>query len=111
MNYDILIGKNAQKNEQLTFKVAQKNDLFLHACDVPGSHVIVRMKPGQNIPRPVLEKAAAFAAFSSKSKSESLVRIAYTPRKYVRKPKGMPTGTVLIEKEKTLLVRPEAFKK
>jgi predicted ribosome quality control (RQC) complex YloA/Tae2 family protein len=111
MNYDILIGKNAQKNEQLTFKVAQKNDLFLHACDVPGSHVIVRMKPAQNIPQPVLEKAAAFAAFSSKSKSESLVRIAYTSRKYVRKPKGMPAGTVVIEKEKTLLVRPEAFKK
>ncbi len=111
MNYEILIGKNAQKNEQLTFNVAQKNDLFLHACDVPGSHVIVRMKPGQNIPRPVLEKAAAFAAYSSKSKSESLVRIAYTSRKYVRKPKGMPAGTVVIEMEKTLLVRPEAFKK
>jgi len=111
MNYDILIGKNAQKNEQLTFKVAQKNDLFLHACDVPGSHVIVRLKPGQNVPRAVLEKAAAFAAFSSKSKSEPFVRIAYTPRKYVRKPKGMPAGTVVIEKEKTLLVRPESFKK
>jgi predicted ribosome quality control (RQC) complex YloA/Tae2 family protein len=111
MGFEILIGKNARTNEMLTFSVAGKEDLFLHAKDTPGSHVIVKAKAKQNIPRVVIEKAASFAAFYSKNKGESLIRVLYTHKKYVRKAKGMPAGTVIATNEKVVLVGPEEIKK
>lgn len=108
--YDILIGKNAVKNEQLSFKVAKKEDLFLHAKDTPGSHVIIRKKSNQNFPRSVIEKAASFAAYFSKNKSEALCRVLYTPKKYVRKAKGAPAGKVIVERENVILVKPEKIR-
>jgi len=110
MNYEILIGKNAVKNEQLTFQIAKKDDLFLHAKDVPGSHVIIKKKTNQNFPEAVIEQAASFAAFYSKYKSGGLCRVLYTPRKYVRKAKGKPAGTVIVEREKVMLAMPEKLK-
>lgn len=107
MNYEIFIGKNAVKNELLTFKTAKKDDLFLHAKDSPGSHVIIKKKSNQNFPKPVVEKAASLAAYYSKNKSEALCRVLYTPRKHVRKAKGAPAGAVIVEKEKVVLVKPE----
>lgn len=107
MDYEILIGKNAVKNEQLTFKVAKKEDLFLHAKDTAGSHVVIKQKSNQNFPKSVIEKAASYAAYFSKNKSESLCRVLYTPKKYVRKAKGAPAGSVIVEREKVMLVKPE----
>ena len=110
LEYEILIGKNAVKNERLTFHIAKKEDLFLHAKDTPGSHVIVKRKSNQNIPKKVIEKAASFAAFFSKNKSVALCRVLYTPKKYVRKAKGAPAGTVKVDREKVILVKPMNFK-
>ncbi len=109
--FEILIGKNARSNEALTFGTAGKDDLFLHAKDVPGSHVIIRAKTKQNFPSQVIEQAAGYAAFYSKSKGERLVSVLYTPKKYVRKAKGMPPGTVIVTNEKVILASPEDFKK
>jgi predicted ribosome quality control (RQC) complex YloA/Tae2 family protein len=106
MDYEIRIGKNAKGNEEL-LRLSHKDDLWLHARDVPGSHVLVRTKKGQNIPRPVLERAAELAAFYSKAKNESLCPVMLTERKYVRKIKGAAAGMVKVEKEKTLLVTPK----
>jgi len=111
MNFEILIGKNAKKNELLTFGLARKDDLFLHAKDSPGSHVIIRSKKNQNFPESLVEQAASFAAFYSKSKNENLIRVLYTPKKYVRKAKDSPPGTVIVSQEKIILVSPEAIKK
>lgn len=111
MDFEILIGKNARTNEMLTFSVAGKDDLFLHAKDTPGSHVIIKAKAKQNIPRAVIEKAASYAAFYSRNKGESLVRVLYTQKKYVRKAKGMSAGTVIATNEKVVLVSPEEIKK
>jgi predicted ribosome quality control (RQC) complex YloA/Tae2 family protein len=111
MDFEILIGKNARTNEMLTFSVAGKDDLFLHTKDAPGSHVIIRAKAKRNFPVAVIEKAAAYAAFYSKYKGESLIRVLYTQKKYVRKAKGMPAGTVIATNEKVLLVSPEEIKK
>ncbi len=111
MGYEILIGKNAVKNELLTFNIAKKEDIFLHAKDVPGSHVIIKKRSNQNVPITVVEKAASFAAYYSKSKSESLSRVLYTPKKYVRKAKGMAKGVVIVELEKVILVKPTKFTK
>lgn len=111
MDYEILIGKNAIKNERLTFQMAKKEDLFLHAKDASGSHVIVRRKSNQNFPSPVIERAASLAAYFSKNKSEALCRVLYTPKKYIRKAKGAPAGTVIVEREKVILVKPEKINK
>lgn len=104
--YQILVGKNAKANDLLTTRVAGKNDLWLHARDVPGSHVVIREKPGRNFPNSVIEKAAALAAWYSKRKNDSLCPVMYTPRKFVRKVKGAAPGQVVVEKEQVVMVVP-----
>lgn len=105
--FTILVGKNAKNNDLLTLKHAKKNDLFFHAKDVSGSHVILKEQSGKAIPNSVLEKTAAIAAYYSKRKTDTLCPVGYTPKKYIRKPKGSPPGLVMVEREKVLLVKPE----
>ena len=105
--FTILVGKNAKNNDLLTLKYAKKNDLFFHAKDVSGSHVILKEQSGKRIPNSVLEKTAAIAAYYSKRKTDTLCPVGYTPKKYIRKPKGSPPGLVMVEREKVLLIKPE----
>lgn len=107
MGYKILVGKNARHNDELTLKIATKNDLWLHAKDVPGSHVIIRNQAGKNYPRPVIEYAAELAAWYSKRKTDSLCPVIYTPKKFIRKRKGDPAGAVIVTKEEILIVEPK----
>jgi predicted ribosome quality control (RQC) complex YloA/Tae2 family protein len=104
--FTVLVGNNAKQNDLLTLKYAKKEDLFFHAKDVSGSHVILKQISGKSIPSSTLEKTAALAAYYSKRKTDSLCPVGYTPKKYVRKPKGSPAGLVLVEREKVLLVKP-----
>ena len=106
--YRILIGKNAVDNDQLTLKHSFKEDLWLHAKDVSGSHVLIKFKAGQNFPKPVIERAAQLAAYHSKRKGETLCPVSFTPKKYVRKRKGDPSGAVIVEREEVILVEPKA---
>lgn len=106
-NYRILVGRNAKANDELTLRVAHKDDLWLHAKDVAGSHVVVRHRAGQNFPEPVIERAAALAAFFSKRKTDTLCPVSYTPKKHVRKAKGAPPGQVIVTKEEVIMVKPE----
>jgi predicted ribosome quality control (RQC) complex YloA/Tae2 family protein len=103
MGYTILIGRNAKNSDVLT-KQAHKEDLWLHAKDVTGSHVVVKNQPGRKYPAPVIERAAELAAFYSKRKNDSLCPVIVTPKKFVRKPKGLPDGLVLIDKEDIVMV-------
>ena len=103
LGYTILIGRNA-KNSDLLKKQAHKEDLWLHAKDVTGSHVVVKNQPGRKFPSPVIERAAELAAFYSKRKNDSLCPVIVTPKKFVRKPKGLPDGLVLIDKEDIVMV-------
>ncbi|WP_353718580.1 NFACT RNA binding domain-containing protein [Dyadobacter sp. 676] len=103
MGYTILIGRNAKNSDMLT-KQAHKEDLWLHAKDVVGSHVIIKNQPGCKFPAPVIERAAELAAFYSKRKNDSLCPVIVTPKKFVRKPKGLPDGLVLIDKEDIVMV-------
>jgi predicted ribosome quality control (RQC) complex YloA/Tae2 family protein len=109
MGYEIWIGRNAKNNDLLTQKYAFKEDLWLHAKDVTGSHVIIKYQAGKNFPEPVIEKAAELAAYYSRMRTDSLCPVIYTPKKYVRKPKGLPEGAVVIDKEKVLMVEPRAL--
>jgi predicted ribosome quality control (RQC) complex YloA/Tae2 family protein len=105
--YKILVGKSSQNNDVLTQRHTYKEDMWLHAKDVSGSHVVIKHQAGKSIPNTVLEKAAQLAAYYSKRKTDSLCPVIYTPKKWVRKPKGSPPGAVVVEREKVLLVKPE----
>ena len=104
--FTILVGRNAQNNDLLTQKYAHKDDLWLHAKDVAGSHVVIRHRAGQSVPTPVIEHAAQLAAWYSKRQNDSLCPVIVTPKKFVRKPKGARPGQVKVEREDVLLVRP-----
>jgi len=106
--FKIWIGKNAQHNDTLTLKHTLKDDLWLHAKDVPGSHVVIKYQSGKKFPKDVIERAAQLAAFNSKRKTDSLCPVAYTAKKYVRKRKGDPAGAVVVEREEVILVEPKS---
>lgn len=104
--FKILVGKNARNNDLLTQQHTYKEDLWLHAKDVSGSHVIVKYQAGKPFPEDLIEKAAELAAYYSKRKNDSLCPVAYTPKKFVRKPKGAEPGAMAVEREKVILVKP-----
>ncbi|AIZ64183.1 hypothetical protein PK28_11680 [Hymenobacter sp. DG25B] len=104
--YTILVGRSAQNNDLLTQRYAHKDDLWLHAKDVTGSHVVIRQKAGQTVPEPVVERAAQLAAWYSRRKNDSLCPVTVTPKKFVRKPKGSVAGSVVVERERVVLVVP-----
>lgn len=104
--FDIYVGKHADSNEKLLNYYSDKNDTWLHAKDVSGSHVIIR-NGKLKIPDSVLERAAALAAYYSRNRKQSLVTVTYTQRKFVRKIKGAEKGKVTVSNEKTLLVKPQ----
>lgn len=101
----ILAGRNAKNNDQLSFSFSKKDDLWLHAKDATGSHVIIR-NDGRQVPPKVLEFAAGIAAGLSRRKGEGLVPVIHTPRKFIRKPRDGRPGQVLVDREEILLVEP-----
>ena len=102
------MGKNAKQNDALTFRYAQKHDLWMHARGTPGSHTVLRLPGRHSQPSPrVLERAASIAAYYSKAQGSALVPVMVTERKYVRKAKGAPPGAVVVEREEVLLVEPK----
>jgi predicted ribosome quality control (RQC) complex YloA/Tae2 family protein len=105
--FKIWVGKDARSNDELTLKHTFKEDLWLHAKDVPGSHVIIKYQSGKKFPKDVIERAAELAAYNSKRKTESLCPVAFTPKKFVRKRKGDPAGAVVVEREEVILVEPK----
>ena len=104
--YEVLVGRTARDNDQLTFRVARPNDLWLHAGDYPGSHVIVRNSSRNDIPHRTIIEAAQLAAKFSQARKDSKVNIHYTRRKYLTKPKGSAPGLVHMSSFKTIMVEP-----
>ncbi len=105
--YEIWIGKNAKSNDKLTTR-AHKEDVWLHARGVAGSHVVIRMNNNKEMPpKSILLKTASVAAWNSKARGTNLAPVIITKRKYVTKPKGAPTGAVRVQKEDVELVKPQ----
>jgi predicted ribosome quality control (RQC) complex YloA/Tae2 family protein len=104
--YEVLVGRTARDNDQLTFRVARPNDLWLHAGDYPGSHVIVRNSSRNDIPHRTIIEAAQLAAKFSQARKDSKVDIHYTRRKFLTKPKGSAPGLVHMSSFKTITVEP-----
>jgi predicted ribosome quality control (RQC) complex YloA/Tae2 family protein len=105
--FEVLVGKSAKGNDEMLRNYAWKEDLWLHAKDVSGSHVLIKFKSGITFPKSVIERAAELAAYYSKNKNESLAAVIYTPSKYVRKVKGSAPGSVMVSKEDILLIPPK----
>lgn len=106
-NYEIWIGKSAKSNDELTSR-AHKEDVWLHARGVSGSHVVIRMNNNKEFPpREILLKAASAAAYNSKARGTKLAPVIYTKRKYLSKPKGSPAGAVRVHKEEVEIVEPK----
>ena len=103
----VLVGKSAEANHELTFSFARPYDIFLHVKNAPGSHVILRVKDKNKFPQiEDIHEAAYYAARFSKLKHSTSVPISYALRRYVRGAKGLPKGTVIMEKEKVVYVNP-----
>jgi len=105
--YEILVGRAARDNDQLTFKLAQPNDLWLHAGDYPGSHVVVRNPTRKEIPHRTIVEAAQLAGKFSQASNDSKVVIHYTPRKFLSKPKHAAPGLVRLSRFKSITVEPK----
>lgn len=103
----ILVGRAAEKNDALTFHVARPHDLWLHAKNRTGSHVVVPLEKNESCPGDVLVDAAHLAAHFSEARGEAVVEVQYTPRRYLRKPRGSAPGLVVVDREKVLLLRRE----
>ncbi|MFY0643534.1 MAG: DUF814 domain-containing protein [Bacteroidia bacterium] len=103
---ELRIGKSAKDNDELLRLYSSPHDLWFHAANVAGSHVIMRLNRDQVVRESQLEKAAAIAAYYSKSRNEELATVIYSYRKFVRKPKKAGPGKVLVQHEKSVLVKP-----
>ena len=106
--WEVLIGRNARNNDLLTFKFAHKYDLWLHARDTAGSHVIIRSGgKDQRPPADIIAQAASVAAWHSGNRNSGNVPVDYTQVRYVRKPRKAAPGLVNITHAKTIFVKPQ----
>ena len=102
----IYVGKNNIQNDEITFKIASKEDIWLHVKDMPGSHVIVKLQDSA-IPDQTLLEAATLASYYSKGKNSSKISVDYTLRKFVRKQTGAKPGMVTYDNFKTVIIDPD----
>jgi predicted ribosome quality control (RQC) complex YloA/Tae2 family protein len=105
---EVRVGRSARANDRLTFGHSSPNDVWLHAQSVPGSHVVLRWSSVDEAPPARdLEEAAVLAARYSRARTSALVAVDWTRRKHVRKPRGAPAGSVVLQRAKTLFVEPD----
>jgi predicted ribosome quality control (RQC) complex YloA/Tae2 family protein len=118
--YDIYVGKNNIQNEELTFGLATGKDIWFHAKQMPGSHVIVKVKEEDNlledVPDRVFEEAAGLAAFYSSGADESdntstgtssqKIEVDYTERKNLKKPPQARPGYVIYHTNYSIMAAP-----
>ncbi|HEY8795175.1 MAG TPA: NFACT RNA binding domain-containing protein [Gemmatimonadaceae bacterium] len=104
---EIWVGRGAASNDTLTFHESSPRDVWLHARDSAGAHVVLRWPREEPPPSRDLEEAAVLAAWHSKSRGAALVPVDWTRRKYVRKAKGGTPGQVLVQRAETVFVAPD----
>jgi len=102
----IYVGKNNHQNDMLTFKKAKPEDIWLHAKNTPGSHVIIEAQ-GNAVSDTTLTEAATLAAYFSNGRNSSNVPVDYTLVRHVKKPTGAKPGFVIYYNQKTLYVTPD----
>ncbi|HEU4325669.1 MAG TPA: NFACT RNA binding domain-containing protein [Roseiflexaceae bacterium] len=103
--FTIFVGRSAGQNEQVTFKLAAPDDLWLHARNIPGAHVIIK-SGGREVPDATLLEAAGLAAFFSRARNDAAVEIDIAPRKAVRRIPDAPPGLVSYRAQATVRAAP-----
>lgn len=103
--YTVFVGRNNKQNDELTLKKANKNDLWFHIKDAPGSHVILSLNNAKETEADVLQ-AATLAAWYSSARQSSKIPIDMTLIRHVHKPSGAKPGMVIYNHYSTLIVEP-----
>jgi predicted ribosome quality control (RQC) complex YloA/Tae2 family protein len=106
--WHIIAGRTDRDNDQLSTRWARPQDWWFHVKGMPGSHVLLKAPEDfkGEIPRHLLETAAAAAAWHSKARHGGRTAVSATPARHVSKPRGLPPGKVQIRKERIFKVRP-----
>jgi predicted ribosome quality control (RQC) complex YloA/Tae2 family protein len=104
--FEVAIGRNDRENDEITFRVAKSQDIWMHAADYPGSHVIIRNPGRGEVPHKAIVEAAELAAFYSQARQEGKAAVHYTQKKFVSKPPKAKPGLVRLSSFKTVLVEP-----
>ncbi|MBO0858986.1 MAG: NFACT family protein [Chloracidobacterium sp.] len=104
--YEILVGRAGADNDHLTFRIAKSYDLWFHAADYPGSHVVLRNPQRKSVPPRAITEAAQLAAKFSQARKLPRAAVNYCERKYVTKMKGFAPGQVRLSSFKTIMVEP-----
>lgn len=105
--WEVWVGRNNTQNDQITHRLSNPHDIWLHVVGVPGSHVILRRPSRTAVPKPsTLEQAASIAAWFSKARKLTRVPVIYTERKFVTRPRRGKPGQALCTRERELVVRP-----
>ncbi|MYK02422.1 MAG: DUF814 domain-containing protein, partial [Gemmatimonadales bacterium] len=106
---EIRVGRGARDNDDLTFRHSAPDDIWLHASQASGAHVILRWgRRDENPPRRDLLEAANVAAVHSGARHNRTAPVVWTRRKYVRKPRKSPPGTVTPDRVQTIFVEPDS---
>ncbi|MDO5476420.1 MAG: NFACT RNA binding domain-containing protein [Eubacteriales bacterium] len=105
--YDIYVGKNNTQNDEITFHMADGHDIWFHANDMPGSHVLLKTggKTMEELPDRVFEEAASLAAYYSSGRAQGKVEIDYLERRNVKKPSGAAPGFVVYYTNYSILAK------
>ncbi len=106
--FTILVGRNNKQNDKLTLKQADKNDLWFHTKDIPGSHTII-LTGGREVDDDTMLMAASLAAYNSKSREAGKVPVDFTKVRYVSKPRDAKPGMVIYVNQQTMFVEPKDY--
>jgi predicted ribosome quality control (RQC) complex YloA/Tae2 family protein len=104
--WQVLAGRTDADNDRLSLRLAAPDDLWFHVRGMPGSHVILRARPGERPDRETVRQAAAIAAYHSKARAGGSVAVSCTEARHVSKPRGAKPGTVVIRHERVIKVHP-----
>ena len=105
-NFLVLVGRNSKQNDEITLKISNNNDIWMHARGLPGAHVLLRVPPGQECTDEDIQFAADLAAFYSKGRTESKLEVTCAKPEDITKPRGAKPGQVLVRKEWVTTGRP-----
>ncbi|HEY0738029.1 MAG TPA: NFACT RNA binding domain-containing protein, partial [Herpetosiphonaceae bacterium] len=100
----IFVGRSAGQNEEVTFRLARPDDLWLHVRDVPGAHVVIQSEDAP--PNRTIEEAAGLAVYFSAARGSTSAEVTLTQRRHVRKIPGGPPGLVSVRNEQTIRAVP-----
>lgn len=108
--HQLLVGRNNRQNDRLTFRTANDYDIWFHTQEIPGSHVLLRLEPGEVAREKDLEFAANITAYYSQARESDVVPVIYTKPKHVYKPKGAKPGMAIYKQETVIWGKPQLVK-